>query len=148
MHRKLATTMFPTLGEFMSDNPFKAPRAVTNVSTAEYLKDELKKIAMFQRSILVCLLAQLILAAIMFSSEIPGLVFLLVPLKLLTLVLGIMLALKFHEKKTLYIIVAILTLLPSILGLIMLAFLNQATINILKGHGIRIGFFGADSKSI
>jgi hypothetical protein len=134
----------------MSYNPFEAPasnsRAIGIVSGA---REDLLKVAKYQKGILVCILVYILAVAGQFALPLQirplvGLGVLVVGL--VAAVFTIRLAMKTHGT-VLGIILGVLCLVP-ILGLLILLLVNQKATTVLQLNGIKVGLLGADLSSL
>jgi hypothetical protein len=134
----------------MSYNPFEAPasnsRAIGIVSGS---REDLLKVAKYQKGILVCILVYILAVAGQFALPLQirplvGLGVLVVGL--VAAVFTIRLAMKTHGT-VLGIILGVLCLVP-ILGLLILLLVNQKATTVLQLNGIKVGLLGADLSSL
>ena len=125
----------------MSYNPFEAPASNSRVvGIVSGSREDLRKVAKFQKGILVCILVYILAVAGQFAlpPQIRPMVGLAV------LVVG--LAMKTHGT-VLGIILGVLCLVP-ILGLLILLLVNQKATTVLQSNGIKVGLLGADLRSL
>jgi hypothetical protein len=109
-------------------------------------RDELKSIAVYQKSICVCILVNLmaLVAALTLRPIIAPFagLFLLVPVVFVVFV--ILLAIKLYGTGV-GVVLGILTLLP-LIGLLILLIINGKATRTLKENGLKVGLLGADMK--
>ena len=134
----------------MSYNPFEAP--VSNARVVGIIsgsREDLVKVAQYQKGILVCILIYIVAVAGQFAlppqlRPVLGLGVLAVGL--VAAVFTILLAMKTHGT-VLGIILGIFCLVP-ILGLLILLLVNQKATTVLQSNGIKVGLLGADLGSL
>jgi hypothetical protein len=112
-------------------------------------RDDLKSVAMYQKGILLCILAYL--ALVLFQFAVPPesrslLAILAIPLGITATVFVFLLATKVYSTG-LGIVLGILTLIPCV-GLIVLLIINGKATAVLKKHGINVGLLGANLSDI
>lgn len=141
----------------MSDNPYEAPQS-TSLATGVLSgsRDDVRKVAQYQKGIIVCILIYLLAVMGQFAAAIGQ--FAVPPELRLFLGLGVfllgivgavfvfLLAMKTYGT-ALGILLGLLSLVPCI-GLIVLLVVNGKATNILKQNGIKVGLMGADVSSI
>lgn len=120
-------------------------------------RDNLRKIATYQRAVLICLLSQFLLGPFMFVCVMPfapgrpsdvvllGLVAGLI-LGVVGTVFSFKLSAKIYSTK-LGVTLAIMTFIP-LYGLVILLIINSRATAVLNRHGISVGLFGANSSDI
>jgi hypothetical protein len=113
---------------------------------------DLKKVAKQQRTLIYCILTEILLmvARIAVSGSIPmlGLLFALIYLgvAVTAAVFIFMLAISLYNVG-LGVVLGILALIP-LLGLLILLMVNGKATKLLRSHGVRVGLLGADPKTI
>lgn len=134
----------------MSYNPFEAPASNSRVvGIVSGSREDLLKVAKYQKGILVCILVYILAVAGQFAlpPQIRPLVGLgVLVVGLIAAVFTIRLAMKTHGT-VLGIILGLLCLLP-ILGLLILLLVNQKATTVLQLNGIKVGLLGADLSSL
>ncbi len=134
----------------MSYNPFEAPASNSRViGIVSGSREDLLKVAKYQKGILVCILVYILAVAGQFAlpPQIRPLVGLgVLVVGLIAAVFTILLAMKTHGTG-LGIILGVLCLVP-ILGLLILLLVNQKATTVLQLNGIRVGLLGADLSSL
>ena len=134
----------------MSYNPFEAPASNSRVvGIVSGSREDLLKVAKYQKGILVCILVYILAVVGQFAlppqiRPVVGLGVLVVGL--IAAVFTILLAMKTHGT-ILGIILGILCLVP-ILGLLILLLVNQKATTVLQSNGIKVGLLGADLGSL
>lgn len=134
----------------MSYNPFEAPASNSRVvGIVSGSREDLRKVAKFQKGILVCILVYILAVAGQFAlppqiRPMVGLAVLVVGL--IAAVFTLLLAMKTHGT-VLGIILGVLCLVP-ILGLLILLLVNQKATTVLQSNGIKVGLLGADLRSL
>ena len=134
----------------MSYNPFEAPASNSRVvGIVSGSREDLLKVAKYQKGILVCILVYILAVVGQFAlppqiRPVVGLGVLVVGL--IAAVFTILLAMKTHGT-VLGIILGILCLVP-ILGLLILLLVNQKATTVLQSNGIKVGLLGADLGSL
>jgi len=134
----------------MSDNPYQAPSSeAVGVKSGD--REDLKKVATYQRGILMSILGQIITSVLsrasademmIIISGIASLIFLLVGF-----VMIILLTNKVYQQVWKVVLCCIFSLIPCI-NLIVLLIVNQKATNILMKNGIKVGLLGANPKDI
>ena len=112
-------------------------------------RDDLRSVATYQKGILLCILAYLLLVVLQFALPPDVRFFLLLAAAALTItatVFVFLLATKVYSTG-LGILLAILTLIPCI-GLIVLLIINGKATAVLKAQGIRVGLLGANMSDL
>jgi hypothetical protein len=134
----------------VSYNPFEAPTSNSRVvGVISGSREDLVKVAKYQKGVLVCILIYLLAVVGQFAlppqlRQILGLGVLAVGL--VAAVFTILLAMKTHG--TVFgIILGILCLVP-ILGLLILLLVNQKATTVMQSNGIKVGLLGADLSSL
>lgn len=134
----------------MSYNPFEAPdSSVRVVGIISGSREDLVKVAKYQKGILVCILIYIVAVAGQFAlpPELRPLVGLgVLAVGLIAAVLTILLAMKTHGT-LLGIILGLLCIVP-IVGLLILLVVNQKATTVLQCNGIKVGLLGADLDSL
>ncbi|MFZ5829941.1 MAG: hypothetical protein ACOY3P_07625 [Planctomycetota bacterium] len=142
----------------MSSNPFQSPQADLGPHIlAGDSVERLRNIALYQKAIVFCVLAEIVLYVALFmlpaiqtsgpgSSIFVGLVAILVVLLSILVVVAavVFVALLATQLYNLAvgIICAVLTVVPCV-GLLVLLILSQKATNVLKQHGYSVGLLGA-----
>ncbi|QDU53836.1 hypothetical protein [Aeoliella mucimassa] len=133
----------------MSSNPFESPQEqqVTGLLSGD--RDDLRKVAQYQKGILVCIL--LYFCAVFAQFAVPAEVVLIVGLvafaaAIAGAVFTFLLAVKTYGT-VLGIILGFLCLVP-LLGLLILLIVNGKATTILRNNNIKVGLLGADPSSI
>lgn len=134
----------------MSYNPFEAPVSNSRVvGVVSGSREDLVKVAKYQKGILVCILVYIVAVAGQFALP-PQLRPLLglgvLAVGLIAAVFTILLAMKTHGT-LLGIILGLLCIVP-ILGLLILLVVNQKATTVLQCNGIKVGLLGADLSSL
>ena len=134
----------------MSYNPFEAPASNSRViGIVSGSREDLLKVAKYQKGILVCILVYILAVAGQFAlpPQIRPLVGLgVLVVGLIAAVFTILLAMKTHGTG-LGIILGVLCFVP-ILGLLILLLVNQKATTVLQLNGIKVGLLGADLSSL
>jgi hypothetical protein len=134
----------------MSYNPFEAPASNSRVvGIVSGSREDLLKVAKYQKGILVCILVYILAVAGQFAlpPQIRPLVGLgVLVVGLIAAVFTILLAMKTHGT-VLGIILGVLCLVP-ILGLLILLLVNQKATTVLQLNGIKVGLLGANLSSL
>ena len=134
----------------MSYNPFEAPASNSRViGIVSGSREDLLKVAKYQKGILVCILVYILAVAGQFAlpPQIRPLVGLgVLVVGLIAAIFTILLAMKTHGTG-LGIILGVLCLVP-ILGLLILLLVNQKATSVLQLNGIKVGLLGADLSSL
>ncbi len=130
----------------MSENPYEAPAAQTEVIGIRGggTSKDVQQVATYQKGLLYCILAYLIMVGSQFFLPETARIFLgigMIVIGLTSAVFVILLSMKVYHP-ALGILFAILTCVP-LLGLIVLLFINQKATNMLKQNGIEVGLLGA-----
>jgi hypothetical protein len=139
----------------MSENPYESPISESASSSKRAIgvlsgkREDLKKVAQYQKAILTCIL--LYLLAVFGQFLLPpqfrpllGLGVIIVGL--VSTIFVFMLALKIYSTAT-GVILGILALVPC-LGLIILLVINSKATKILTENGIKVGLLGANVSRI
>ena len=125
----------------MSYNPFEAPASNSRViGIVSGSREDLLKVAKYQKGILVCILVYILAVAGQFAlpPQIRPLVGLgVLVVGLIAAIFTILLAMKTHGTG-LGIILGVLCLVP-ILGLLILLLVNQKATTVLQLNGIKVG---------
>jgi hypothetical protein len=128
-------------------NPFEAPRAplgeVVGVKSGRL--EDLRKVAGYQRAILICILIYIVAVIGQFAippAQRPILAVVIIGVGLVATVFVFMLAMKVYST-WLGVLLGILTIVPCINLLVLLAINTKAT-NILRQNGYKVGLLGAD----
>ena len=134
----------------MSYNPFEAPASNSRViGIVSGSREDLLKVAKYQKGILVCILVYILAVAGQFAlpPQIRPLVGLgVLVVGLIAAIFTILLAMKTHGTG-LGIILGVLCLVP-ILGLLILLLVNQKATTVLQLNGIKVGLLGANLSSL
>lgn len=134
----------------MSDNPYQAPSVASQaVGVLSGRRDDLKKVAAYQKGVILCILVNMIAMASQFflSPELAGIVgigFILASLA--GMVFVFLLAVQVYGV-ALGILLGLLALVPCI-GLIVLLIINGKATAVLRQNGIRVGLFGANTTDL
>ena len=134
----------------MSYNPFEAPSSNSRVvGIVSGSREDLAKVAKYQKGILVCILIYFLAVVGQFAlppqlRQVLGLGVLAVGL--VAAVFTILLAMKTHGT-VLGILLGILCVVP-ILGLLILLLVNQKATTVLQSNGIKVGLLGANLSSL
>ena len=134
----------------MDYNPFEAPQSARQaVGVLSGSREDLKRIAVYQKNILVCILVYFI--AVFGQFALPDGARILVAIGVLCIaivgaVFTFLLAMKTYGSG-LGILLGVLCLLP-LVGLLVLLAVNGKATRVLKQNGIRVGLLGADLSSI
>jgi hypothetical protein len=109
-------------------------------------REELKKIAVYQLGVCVCILVYLlgIVGMLTMKSVIAPFAYLLLPVPIVFAVFVFLLAINLYGKGV-GIFMGILTLIPFV-GLFVLLVVNGQATRLLKAHGLKVGLLGADMK--
>jgi hypothetical protein len=110
---------------------------------------DLRNVATYQRMILVCILAYIILVILNFvlPTSLQLVIWIVaIGLSLTATVCVFLLATKVYSTG-LGVLLAILTLVP-IIGLIVLLIINGKATSVLRAHDIPVGFLGADLSKL
>jgi hypothetical protein len=134
----------------MSENPYEPPKTQSRiVGIKSGRRDDLRKVAGYQKGILVCILIYLVCVALQFALPANARLF----VALGVLVVGVaatvfvfLLSIQVYSTG-LGILYAILTMVPCV-GLLMLLIINGKATTILRNNGIPVGFLGADLSRI
>jgi hypothetical protein len=128
-------------------NPFEAPRAplgeVVGVKSGRL--EDLRKVASYQRAILICILIYIVTFMGQFAvppAQRTILAVLTFCVSLVATVFVFMLAMKVYSRG-LGILLGILAIIPCI-GLLVLLMINDKATKILRQNGYKVGFLGAD----
>jgi hypothetical protein len=121
----------------------------TCLNYAPPFRNDLRTIALRQKTVMYCILGYFPLAVAIFalppeSLRVVGLLAIGVTLTMAAFVFMLSLAV---YSTGIGIVLGIFTLIP-VLGLIPLVIINEKATNILRAHGIRVGLMGADSRHI
>jgi hypothetical protein len=132
------------------ENPYQSPQAPSQVvGVNSGRREDLKRVAQFQKGILVCILIYLCAVIFQFAFP-PDLRILVALLILLNGIIGtvfvFLLATKVYNTG-LGIVFGLLTLVPCV-GLIMLLVINGKATAVLKNNGIRVGLLGASLSDL
>lgn len=134
----------------MSYNPFEAPASSSRVvGIVSGSREDLLRVAKYQKGILVCILVYILAVAGQFAlpPQIRPLVGLgVLAVGLIAAIFTLLLAMKTHGT-VLGIVLGILCLVP-ILGLLILLLVNQKATTVLQLNGIKVGLLGADVGAI
>ena len=134
----------------MIDNPYQAPQTILEATgVLSGSRDDLRKVARFQKGILVCILIYLLAVVSQFALP-PDLRPLVGVGVLLAVIVGAVFVVLLATNvfgTGLGILLGILSLVPCF-GLVILLIVNGRATKILKQNGIKVGFLGADVSSI
>lgn len=139
----------------MSQNPYESPISDSTHSGHEATgvlsgtRADLRKVAQYQKAILVCILVYLlaVFGQFLLPPQLRPLLALgVIVVGLVSTVFVFMLALKIYSTGT-GIILGILVLVPC-LGLIILLIINSKATKILTQNGIKVGLLGANASEI
>lgn len=129
----------------MDENPYQAPLAdLVVVGVKSGMQEDVRAVAIYQKGILVCILCYLfvvigsVVAPPVISRILP---FALMPIGIAGLVFVFLLSTKVYSTAV-GILLAILTFLPC-LGILVLLAINGKATNILKQNGHKVGLLGA-----
>ena len=134
----------------MNENPYQPPSAESNiVGVKSGTREDLRKVAQYQKGILVCILIYLI--AVIFQFAIPAELRPIIGVGVLFVgltgtVFVFLLAIKVYSTAV-GVLLGILTLIPCI-GLIVLLIVNGKATGILKQNGVKVGLLGANLSQI
>jgi hypothetical protein len=134
----------------MSDNPFQSPATDARVvGVRGGSREELRKVATYQKGVLVCILIQI--AAVVAQFVIPPELLLFVSLASLVVSLAgtvfvLLLAVNLYSTG-LGVVLGILALVPCV-GLIVLLSVNGKATRVLRQNGIQVGLLGADLSKV
>ncbi|HVC93556.1 MAG TPA: hypothetical protein VND64_07690 [Pirellulales bacterium] len=129
----------------MSDNPYQSPASsgqATGVKSG--LREDLRKVAVYQKAIMVCILVYLLGVIGQFfvpAPFVPVLLLVVIPVLLAGAVFVFLLAIKVYDAP-LGVVIGILALIPCV-GLIVLLVVNGTATNILRANGHSVGLLGA-----
>jgi hypothetical protein len=140
----------------MSQNPYQAPNIpATAIGVNSGRAEDLRKVAMYQKGILYCILANFILMGANFAVRGGGNAGAMAGL----LILGIYILVGFVQlafivllatqvyNLGLGIVFGILSFVPC-LGLILLLIVNQKATTVLQQNGIKVGLMGANMSQL
>ena len=134
----------------MSENPYQSPSAQSQVvGVKSGSREDLKRVAKYQKGILVCILIYLV--AVIGQFAIPAEARAIIGLGVLVIglvgtVFVFLLAIKVYNTGV-GVLLGILTLVPCI-GLIVLLVVNGKATAVLKQNGIKVGLLGANLSQI
>lgn len=137
----------------MSDNPYEAPqtsgRAVEAMGVRSGTREDLRKVATYQKGILVCILLYFgaVVSQFLFPPElviVPALM--IIGVALASMVFIFLLAMKVYSTGF-GIALGIGALIP-LIGLFILLMVNGKATRILKENGIHVGLLGANLSQI
>jgi hypothetical protein len=137
----------------MEENPYEAPRAMDQaIGVRSGRREDLRKVAVYQKGILVCILISLIgiafnLISIVTQMAIPDAVRVALSVGLLVVGLAssafvVLLAIRVYNL-ALGILLGLLSILPCV-GLLVLLVVNGKATRTLQSNGHRVGLMGAD----
>ena len=112
-------------------------------------QEDLRSTATYQKGILLCIMAYILLVALQFAFPPEARLFVglaVIPISITATVFVFLLATKLYTTG-LGILLGILTLVPCV-GLIVLLIINAKATAVLKRHGIRVGLLGANMSDI
>ena len=137
------------------NNPFEAPNSeVVGVISGQ--KDDLRKVATYQRGIMLCILGTFfIVFGNVTASQVPDMVVMIQAilsiLYLLILIAGavlvVMMSIKVYEQLWVGILLGLLTMVPCI-GLLFLLVVNQKATKVLRANGVRVGLLGGNPNDV
>jgi hypothetical protein len=134
----------------MSENPYQSPATDARVvGVISGRREDLRSVAKYQKGILLCILAYLVLVGLSFvvPPEVrPMLALAIIPVGITGTVFVFLLAIKVYSPVA-GAALGILTLLPCI-GIVVLLIINAKATDILKKNGIRVGLLGASLSDI
>jgi hypothetical protein len=120
---------------------------------AELSRDALRNVATYQKAILLCILANIVVWIVAVSTQtvLPPVLQVLLLLVILAVsvtatVFVFLLATQVYSTG-MGVLLGILTLFPCI-GLLTLLIINSKATTVLRKHGIRVGFLGAKTSDI
>lgn len=126
----------------MSDNPFQAPstpiQTVDGINSGQ--KEDLRKVAVYQRGMILCILVNILLYVGMLMFPVLQIAYIIVAIVQLVFVFGL-------ASRTYNIVAALLLTVLAIipcLGLLILLMVNQRATSVLKANGIHVGFLGVN----
>jgi len=131
------------------ENPYRAPVGMDRaVGVLSGKREDLRKVAVAQKGIMVCILVYLVaiaLVAVLQPSPLVRLL-LIVPLILASAGFTIMLAMQVYGMAG-GILMGILALVPC-MGLLVLLLINARATKVLRSNGIQVGLLGADLSRV
>lgn len=134
----------------MDYNPFEAPQPERQaVGVLSGSREDLRRVAVYQKGILVCILIYFIAVFTQFAMPVQARVFLgigVLCVALVGAVFAFLLAMKTYGTG-LGILLGILCLVP-LVGLLVLLMVNGKATGVLKQNGIKVGLLGADISAI
>jgi hypothetical protein len=142
----------------MEENPYAAPRSpiTSPVGVRGGRQEDVRKVAVYQKGIIVCILIYFVGIGILFAFVAAGLQppsivsnalgFLLIGNALAGVVLVVLLAIKVYHP-ALGVLMVILTMVPC-WGVLMLLLISVKATSILRKNGYKVGFFGANLAEI
>jgi len=112
-------------------------------------REDLRSTATYQKGILVCILAYILLVGFQFALPPEARLFLALaaPAVVITATVFVFLLATKVYSTGLGVLLGILTLIPCV-GLIVLLIINGKATGVLKKHGIRVGLLGAKLSDI
>ena len=136
----------------MSENPYEAPESslaaehVDSISSEQ--RDKLKKIAIYQKCVIGCILVYFALVVLVpLMAQVDGIIntifgtaFVIVNFG--STIFAVLLAIRIYSFFP-GIVIGLLTLVPCLSWLVLLTISGRATLT-LREHGYRIGLFGVD----
>ena len=146
----------------MTDNPYQSPSGQAHAESGAAVADleHLRKVARYQRGVLLCILTQLLTVGVQVGLTVglepetqPPLQALFLILNLLSIIVALLsMVFVFLLSAEVYNTVAgvalgILALIPCV-GLVVLLVVNGKATAILRENGIKVGLLGADSSRI
>jgi asparagine N-glycosylation enzyme membrane subunit Stt3 len=136
----------------MDDNPYRSPEAPLSAPVVGVLsgsREDLRRVAKYQRGLLMCVLVYFVSLAVPFV--LPENLFIIAQIGvgiagIVGLVFVFLLSTKIYGTGA-GILLGMLTLIPCV-GLIVLLIINQRATTVLRQNGIRVGLLGADPNAI
>lgn len=133
----------------MTGNPYQTPQTTSNVTgVISGTREDLRKVATYQKGILVCILIYLVCVFGQFLLPVgirPILMLIVLINVLIGAVFVFLLAIKTYGTG-LGVVFGILTIVP-LIGLIALLIVNGKATKILKQNGVEVGLLGAKKMS-
>ena len=142
----------------MSQNPYQSPSIpATVVGVHSGTREDLKKVAQYQKGIILCIAANLVIViGMMFlgrSMQMAGMGALVLVMQVAYVAVGfaalvciILLATKVYNL-AIGIVAGLLQFIPCI-GLLVLLVVNQKATGVLQQNGIKVGLLGADMSQL
>lgn len=134
----------------MNNNPYQSPSAQSQiVGVKSGRREDLKRVAQYQKGILGCILIYLIAISCQFAIPVSLQIFVTLGIfvvMLVGMVFVFLLAIKVYSTG-IGVLLGILALIPCI-GLLVLLVVNIKATGILKKNGIKVGLLGANLSKI